>query len=239
MRICPYCGQQQADHFQYCTKCGKKLPDIYRKPEPEEPRKSESEELRRVEPQEEAKPSAPLQAAPAAPQQPEPPKQNRNVLIGVLLAIVLAAGIGIGFLFARNGGDDRSSSSYTSEPADSYVVSEEMTDSSSQEISDEPSETDTEDSASSETSVVKQTEPEPDPEPEPEPAKTKYKTRYVMKVRNSPSLNGERVGRLEEGDVVEIIDYSQADDGGYWGKIGEGRWVCIYDKEMTYLVTAD
>ena len=77
MRICPYCGQQQADHFQYCTKCGKKLPDIYRKPEPEEPRKSESEELRRVEPQEEAKPSAPLQAAPAAPQQPEPPKPQR------------------------------------------------------------------------------------------------------------------------------------------------------------------
>lgn len=64
----------------------------------------------------------------------------------------------------------------------------------------------------------------------------KYKAAYVMKIRKAPDLTSEQVGRVEEDQVVTIRKVSQdKEDDSIWGEIADGQWVCLKDKDYTYM----
>ncbi len=185
----------------------------------------------------------------------QPPKNSRKkkggkgkkiaIWIIVILVLLAAAGGAYYWFFMREDSSDTDSSSANgsaiSVEIDSSAQSSTLTDSNERPplILEEPPKVDAQTSQNS-TAQKPQVDNivQPDiekPQAQPEVQKTKYRTNFVMKVRSQPSLSGKQVDRLTEGTTVEVTEFSTADDGGYWGKIGADRWVCIKDKQMTYL----
>ncbi len=63
-----------------------------------------------------------------------------------------------------------------------------------------------------------------------------YVAQYIMKMREAPDLNAKQTGRIEEKQIVGIIEVKENSDHSIWGKLTSGDWVCIQDKDNTYLV---
>lgn len=61
-----------------------------------------------------------------------------------------------------------------------------------------------------------------------------YKTNYEMTLRSEPDRNSSAYGTIDKGTTVSIVDYYN-DGYGKWGKTSDGKWICISDKDMTYL----
>lgn len=62
----------------------------------------------------------------------------------------------------------------------------------------------------------------------------RYKAKYDMKIREEPSLEAERTGTVKLDEVVEIVEIGEDEKGATWGKIRDGDYVCLKDKDYTY-----
>lgn len=78
-----------------------------------------------------------------------------------------------------------------------------------------------------------------------------YKLDATMKVRTAPDYNADEVevykipyeyrgkddrARIAKGTRVEILKIKRNDDNSYWGKVADGAWICMKDKDGTYYV---
>ena len=61
-----------------------------------------------------------------------------------------------------------------------------------------------------------------------------YRTNYEMTLRSQPNRNSSSYGVIEKGSTVNIVDIENNGDGK-WGKTSDGKWVCISDRDNTYL----
>ena len=48
-----------------------------------------------------------------------------------------------------------------------------------------------------------------------------------LNIRKLPSVSADRVGSLQVGTVVEVLEYDNKDNGDIWGKIGTARWIAL------------
>lgn len=52
----------------------------------------------------------------------------------------------------------------------------------------------------------------------------------LLNVRQAPSFNAEKAGYYQyKGNVVEIQEVINTDDGCIWGKMASGYYICLYD----------
>lgn len=63
---------------------------------------------------------------------------------------------------------------------------------------------------------------------------TEFAAKYAMKIRKEPNLDAEQVGSIKENEKVMITELKDGDNESVWGKIEDGKWVCMQDKEYTY-----
>lgn len=63
-----------------------------------------------------------------------------------------------------------------------------------------------------------------------------YVAQYIMKIREKPDLNAKQTGRIEEKQIVRILETKENSDHSIWGKLTSGDWVCIQDQTNTYFV---
>nr|WP_304969050.1 hypothetical protein [uncultured Dubosiella sp.] len=68
---------------------------------------------------------------------------------------------------------------------------------------------------------------------------TEFIAKYTMKIRKEPNLDAERTGTIQENQTVVISELKDGDEESVWGKIVDGDWVCMQDKEYTYFERAD
>lgn len=68
---------------------------------------------------------------------------------------------------------------------------------------------------------------------------TEFKALYTMKTRKEPNLDAERVGTIEENEKVMISELFDGEDDSVWGKLEDGNWVCMQDKDYTYFEETD
>lgn len=61
-----------------------------------------------------------------------------------------------------------------------------------------------------------------------------YAANYTVKVRQEPDRESRKIGTVQQGSLVSIIDTKQ-EKGRLWGKMSDGGWICIYDENYTYL----
>ena len=47
-----------------------------------------------------------------------------------------------------------------------------------------------------------------------------------LRVRKKPTLDGEKLGTVKNGETVEVTSIHMDNNNGAWGKIGEDRWIC-------------
>ena len=68
---------------------------------------------------------------------------------------------------------------------------------------------------------------------------TEFKALYTMKTRKDPNLDAERIGTIEENETVMISELFDGEDESVWGKLENGNWVCMQDKDYTYFEKTD
>lgn len=88
----------------------------------------------------------------------------------------------------------------------------------------------------SEPSSSNETTPSTSSTPNSSNEEEQYRALYVMKIRNQPSIDGEQVGRVDQYQIVSIVETKKASDDSVWGRLADStNWVCISDAETTYL----
>lgn len=89
-------------------------------------------------------------------------------------------------------------------------------------------------SEESKPSETAQSEPEPEPEPATNPELGNYKVNYDMNLRSQPNRYSSDAGDIGAGSTVNIVEIENNSDGK-WGKLSDGRWICMVDSDYTYL----
>ena len=59
-----------------------------------------------------------------------------------------------------------------------------------------------------------------------------------LKIRNGPGLGYDRVDAAQNGSVYLLLEEQEVTENGVtylWGKIGDGRWICMKEGENTYV----
>lgn len=61
-----------------------------------------------------------------------------------------------------------------------------------------------------------------------------YLTNYDMTIRSQPDRSSADTGLCRAGHYLLVQETSQAKDGSLWGKLWDGRYICLQDDEYMY-----
>lgn len=153
---------------------------------------------------------------------------NKNSLLYILIGTTLVLCLGIGGYFLHKQGQIEDTIEQQQTQLSQAEIEKNQALQEAQQAKDEAQQAKDEAEEAKEALLEKQEQSQ-------STQYTKYKTNYNMSIRESSDYDATKVGRISKGETVKIVEEVSGSKNSIWGKIEDGKWICIRDNDYVYL----